>query len=136
MQGILGSGVAYFIQGICMKKKGPVFATAFSPLTMIISAIMDSIILHQRIYVGSILGAVIIVTGLYGVLWGKVKDSKFTTSTEDPTEMLPTSYSYNDKTKFENMETGVAMAGNNVGIVALNGIDKHDHHPMVFGEEK
>ncbi|GLJ41350.1 hypothetical protein SUGI_0855870 [Cryptomeria japonica] len=132
--GILGSGVAYFVQGMCMKVKGPVFATAFSPLTMIISAIMDSIILHQNIYVGSILGAVIIVTGLYGVLWGKVKDSKL--STEDSTEMLPTSYSCNDKAKLENTET-VAVP-DNMGIAVMNGKDKHNHHnqPVVIDEEK
>ncbi|KAH9325030.1 hypothetical protein KI387_005208, partial [Taxus chinensis] len=50
--GVLGSGIAYYVQGLCMKIKGPVFATAFIPLTMIISAIMDSILLHQGIYLG------------------------------------------------------------------------------------
>ncbi|GLJ41358.1 hypothetical protein SUGI_0856000 [Cryptomeria japonica] len=74
--GVIVTGVGYYLQGLCLKTKGPVFATAFSPLGMIIAAIMDSIILHQRIYLGSVLGGVVIVVGLYGVLWGKMKDTK------------------------------------------------------------
>jgi hypothetical protein len=35
-----------------VKGKGPVFATAFSPLRMIIVAVMGSIILYEKIYLG------------------------------------------------------------------------------------
>jgi len=74
--GVVTSGIAYYVQGLCMKLKGPVFATAFSPLMMIIVAIMGSIILAESIYLGSVVGGVLIVGGLYAVLWGKVKDHK------------------------------------------------------------
>ncbi|CAA0812866.1 WAT1-related protein [Striga hermonthica] len=57
-------------------KRGPVFVTAFSPLMMIIVAIMGSFILAEKIYVGGVLGAVLIVIGLYSVLWGKYKEYK------------------------------------------------------------
>ncbi|KHN37175.1 hypothetical protein glysoja_037299 [Glycine soja] len=30
--GIISSGITYYVQGIVMQKKGPVFVTAFSPL--------------------------------------------------------------------------------------------------------
>ncbi|GLJ41357.1 hypothetical protein SUGI_0855990 [Cryptomeria japonica] len=76
--GVIVTGVGCYLQGLCMKTKGPVFATAFFPLGMVITAIMDSIILHQRIYLGSVLGAVVIVIGFYGVLWGKMKDTEQT----------------------------------------------------------
>ncbi|KAF3783067.1 WAT1-related protein [Nymphaea thermarum] len=74
--GIISSGVAYYVQGLVMERKGPVFATAFSPLMMIIVAIMGSFILHEVIYLGGIIGAILIVAGLYLVLWGKHKDTK------------------------------------------------------------
>jgi len=86
--GVVTSGIAYYLQGVCMRLKGPVFASAFSPLMMIIVAIMDSIILSQNIFLGSVLGGVLIVIGLYAVLWGKVKDSKIPTD-KNLSELLP-----------------------------------------------
>lgn len=72
--GIICSGIGYYVQGAIMKKRGPVFVTAFSPLSMIIVAILGSIILAEEISLGRVLGAIIIVTGLYFVVWGKGKD--------------------------------------------------------------
>ncbi|KAA8517335.1 hypothetical protein F0562_017616 [Nyssa sinensis] len=74
--GIVSSSIAYYVQGLVMQKRGPVFVTAFSPLMMIIVAIMGSFILAEKIYVGGVLGAVLIVAGLFSVLWGKYKEYK------------------------------------------------------------
>ncbi|KAJ6922301.1 WAT1-related protein [Populus alba x Populus x berolinensis] len=74
--GIFCSGLAYYIQGIVMKDRGPVFVTAFSPLCMVIVAVMSSIIWAEQMYLGRILGAIVIVAGLYLVVWGKSKDYK------------------------------------------------------------
>ncbi|KAJ8534132.1 hypothetical protein K7X08_007456 [Anisodus acutangulus] len=74
--GIVSSSIAYYVQGLVMEKGGPVFVTAFSPLMMIIVAIMGSFILAEKIYIRGILGAVLIVAGLYSVLWGKYKEYK------------------------------------------------------------
>ncbi|KAH9738756.1 hypothetical protein KPL71_018898 [Citrus sinensis] len=72
--GIVSSGIAYYVQGLVMQKRGPVFVTAFSHLMMIIVAIMGSFLLAEKIYVGGVLGAVLIVIGTYAVLWGKYKE--------------------------------------------------------------
>ncbi|KAK7314079.1 hypothetical protein VNO77_39288 [Canavalia gladiata] len=74
--GIVTSSISYYVQGLVIKKKGPVFATAFSPLMMIIVAIMGSFILAEQIYLGGVIGAIFIVIGLYCVLWGKHKEQK------------------------------------------------------------
>lgn len=52
MQGVVCSGFAYYIQAVIMKERGPVFVTAFSPLTMILVAIMGSFILSETLYLG------------------------------------------------------------------------------------
>ncbi|KAL0455761.1 UNVERIFIED_CONTAM: WAT1-related protein [Sesamum latifolium] len=52
--GIVTSSISYYVQGLVMKSKGPVFATAFSPLMMIIVAIMGSFILAEKIYLGGL----------------------------------------------------------------------------------
>jgi len=88
--GVVASAVAYYVQGLCMSVKGPVFATAFSPLMMIIVSVMGSVILSEHIYLGSVLGGVMIAIGLYAVLWGKLKDSKISTD-KNCSEALPNS---------------------------------------------
>ncbi|PPD72341.1 hypothetical protein GOBAR_DD30758 [Gossypium barbadense] len=74
--GIVCSGLAYYIQGVIMKDRGPVFVTAFSPLCMVIVAIMASFILAEQMFLGRVIGAIIIIVGLYLVLWGKSKEYK------------------------------------------------------------
>jgi hypothetical protein len=76
LQGIVTSSIAYYVQGLVIQKTGPVFASAFSPLMMIIVAVMGSFILSEKIYLGGVLGAVLIVAGLYSVLWGKHKETQ------------------------------------------------------------
>ncbi|KAI3731081.1 hypothetical protein L1987_62264 [Smallanthus sonchifolius] len=72
--GIVCSGFAYYISGVVMQERGPVFVTAFNPLAMVIIAILGSCILAETLNLGSVLGAIVIVVGLYLVLWGKSKD--------------------------------------------------------------
>lgn len=59
-----------------MKDRGPVFVTAFNPLGMVIVAILSTFILREQLNLGRVLGAIVIVVGLYIVLWGKSKDHK------------------------------------------------------------
>lgn len=72
--GVICSGVAYYVSGVIMQERGPVFVTAFNPLGMVLVAILSSFILAEQLDLGSVLGAVVIVTGLYLVIWGKSKD--------------------------------------------------------------
>ncbi|KAK4389682.1 WAT1-related protein [Sesamum angolense] len=75
LQGIVCSGLAYYMQSVVNKVRGPVFVTAFSPLTMIITAVLGAIILSEQVHLGSLIGALIIVFGLYSVVWGKSKEN-------------------------------------------------------------
>ncbi|EOY18238.1 Nodulin MtN21 /EamA-like transporter family protein [Theobroma cacao] len=72
--GVVCSGVGYYLQAVIMKARGPVFVTAFNPLTMVIVAILGSFVLSEVLYSGRVIGAIVIVIGLYLVLWGKSKD--------------------------------------------------------------
>ncbi|XP_031099089.1 WAT1-related protein At4g08300-like [Ipomoea triloba] len=72
--GVVCSGIAYYVQSVVNKTRGPVFVTAFSPLSMVITAVLAAIILAENVHAGSLIGAFIIVIGLYSVVWGKSKD--------------------------------------------------------------
>ncbi|KAH6802580.1 nodulin MtN21 /EamA-like transporter family protein [Perilla frutescens var. frutescens] len=87
--GIFCSGIAYYVQGVVMKQRGPVFVTAFSPLSMIIVAIMSSFILAEKMFLGRIVGAAVIVMGLYFVVWGKQKDYKSPSMEQVEEEIIP-----------------------------------------------
>ncbi|KAJ6337424.1 hypothetical protein OIU76_007157 [Salix suchowensis] len=80
--GVVCSGMAYYVQGVVIRKRGPVFVTSFSPLCMIITAALGSIVLSEKIHLGSIIGAIVIVFGLYTVVWGKSKDSASSSALE------------------------------------------------------
>ncbi|XP_065876141.1 WAT1-related protein At1g43650-like [Euphorbia lathyris] len=73
-QGVVISALVYYLQTWCITKKGPVFVAMFSPLLLIIVAIFSAIAFAERLHLGSLIGAVLIILGLYGVLWGKSKD--------------------------------------------------------------
>ncbi|KAK0575565.1 hypothetical protein LWI29_002819 [Acer saccharum] len=99
--GIVSSGITYYVQGIVMKARGPVFVTAFNPLCMIIVSILGSIILSEKLHLGSIIGGMIIAVGLYSVVWGKSKDysaSSSTTKAAADTKQLPVSSKSDDAT--------------------------------------
>ncbi|KAK7284223.1 hypothetical protein RJT34_18965 [Clitoria ternatea] len=83
--GIVCSGMAYYIQGAVMKERGPVFVTTFNPLCMVIVAIMGFFFLAEQMYLGRFVGAIIIMVGLYLVVWGKGKDYELPSPiTKDP----------------------------------------------------
>ncbi|KAL6984381.1 hypothetical protein U1Q18_017759 [Sarracenia purpurea var. burkii] len=90
--GVISSGITYYVQGLVMKTRGPVFVTAFNPLCMIIVAVLGSVILAEKLHLGSVIGAVIITVGLYAVVWGKSKDyvaPKASANGEDEAQELP-----------------------------------------------
>ncbi|XP_054788517.1 WAT1-related protein At4g08290-like [Prosopis cineraria] len=78
--GIAGSGIAYYVQGLVLQTKGPVFVTAFNPLCMVIVAALGSFLLSEQLHLGSIIGGIIIAVGLYCVVWGKGRDDSDMTS--------------------------------------------------------
>ncbi|CAJ2673454.1 unnamed protein product [Trifolium pratense] len=72
--GIVVSGLLTYIQLWCTEKKGPVFVTLFNPLSTIFVAILAYTVLGEKLYLGSIIGAFIVIMGLYLLLWGKECD--------------------------------------------------------------
>ncbi|XP_071736244.1 WAT1-related protein At2g39510-like [Rutidosis leptorrhynchoides] len=87
--GVIGSGLAYYLSGIIIKERGPVFVTAFNLLANVIIVILGSFVLSEQLNLGRILGAVIIIVGLYLVIWGKSKDQSQHNEKCDPVQIQP-----------------------------------------------
>ncbi|VAH71193.1 unnamed protein product [Triticum turgidum subsp. durum] len=80
--GLVASGVAFALQIWCIDRGGPLFTAVFQPVQTVAVAVMAAIILGDQLYTGGIIGAVLIVIGLYFVLWGKSEEKK--TRSQDP----------------------------------------------------
>nr|ADE77565.1 unknown [Picea sitchensis] len=74
--GIVASGIAFSVQIWCIDRGGPVFVAVYQPVQTIAVAIMASIILGEQFYLGGIIGAILIIAGLYLVLWGKSEEKR------------------------------------------------------------
>ncbi|XP_062208403.1 WAT1-related protein At1g09380-like [Phragmites australis] len=98
--GIVGSGIAFALMSWCIQVRGPLFVSMFSPLLLVVVAIVGWAILGEKIHVGSAIGSVLIVAGLYMVLWGKGREM--------------------DRHDDGDEETAIDMASNGKGAVASN----------------
>lgn len=78
--GMVASGIAFAVQIWCIDKGGPVFVAVYQPVQTLVVAIVASIALGEQFYLGGIIGAIMIIIGLYFVLWGKNEEAKFAKS--------------------------------------------------------
>ncbi|XP_021734503.1 WAT1-related protein At1g09380-like [Chenopodium quinoa] len=72
--GVVGSGVAVCLMAWTIQVKGPLYVSVFSPLLLVIVALLSWALRMEKLYIGTAIGSVLIVLGLYAVLWGKNKE--------------------------------------------------------------
>ncbi|KAL5066119.1 hypothetical protein RYX36_027856, partial [Vicia faba] len=80
----IGIAASFFIQSWCISQRGPLYCVMFNPLAAVFTALVATTFLHEQLYVGSLVGALGVIVGLYFVLWGKVKDINVTK--QEPTQ--------------------------------------------------
>ncbi|XP_019184420.1 PREDICTED: WAT1-related protein At1g43650-like [Ipomoea nil] len=64
-------GITYWLQLWAVEKKGPVFIAVFTPLSLIITATISAILWKEKLYLGSVCGAILLIGALYSFLWGQ-----------------------------------------------------------------
>ncbi|CAN0919114.1 Protein WALLS ARE THIN 1 [Linum grandiflorum] len=80
---IVVSGIGFGIQIWVIQRGGPVFVSGYLPLQTILVAVMASIVLGEEFHLGGMIGAILIIAGLYMVLWGKSDETKVATDVEE-----------------------------------------------------
>ncbi|CAK9316341.1 unnamed protein product [Citrullus colocynthis] len=70
------TAVTFCLQAWVIEKKGAVYVAMSTPLALIITIFFSAIFLGESITLGSSLGGMLLVGGLYFVLWGKSKEQK------------------------------------------------------------
>ncbi|KAA0054956.1 WAT1-related protein [Cucumis melo var. makuwa] len=80
--GVIVTGMTYWLQIWCVEKKGPVFTAMFTPLALIITAIFSALLWKESLHWGSVGGGILLVMGLYFVLWGKKREEEVAAKTK------------------------------------------------------
>ncbi|RDX79494.1 WAT1-related protein, partial [Mucuna pruriens] len=88
--GVMGSAVVLFIQVWCISQRGPLFSAMFNPLFTVIVTILAALLLHEEMYIGSLLGAIGVIIGLYVVLWSKAEEVVLNVNTDPKSMVNPT----------------------------------------------
>jgi len=52
LQGIVASGIMVVVIAWCVRMRGPLFASVFNPLLLVLVAIAGSLMLDENLYVG------------------------------------------------------------------------------------
>ncbi|KAE8707617.1 putative Auxin-induced protein 5NG4 [Hibiscus syriacus] len=71
---IFGSLFRIAIHTWCLQKKGPVYVAMFKPLGIPVSSLLTVTFLAESIFLGRVIGSVIILVGFYTVIWGQSKE--------------------------------------------------------------
>ncbi|CAN6720228.1 unnamed protein product [Malus baccata var. baccata] len=89
--GVITSGLVLTLTAWCVRMRGPLFVAIFNPLGLLLVGLAATLLLDEKLHLGSILGGVLIICGLYMVLWSKREELK--TMTEQPPSVLEESHS-------------------------------------------
>ncbi|KAF7805031.1 WAT1-related protein [Senna tora] len=72
--GVVCTGLACCLMSWTIEKKGALYVSVFSPLQLVITALISWAVLREKLYIGTVAGSVLIILGLYSVLWGKNRE--------------------------------------------------------------
>ncbi|XP_022740896.1 WAT1-related protein At5g40230-like isoform X1 [Durio zibethinus] len=78
IQGIFALSFSSAVHSWGVRLKGAVYVTIFRPLSIVIAAVMSAMFLGDALFLGSVIGALILSAGLYAVLWGKAQEEEMT----------------------------------------------------------
>ncbi|KAL8027449.1 hypothetical protein ABFX02_14G095700 [Erythranthe guttata] len=116
--GIVASGLMWAFIMSCVRMRGPLFVSVFNPLLLVLVALAGSLLLNEKLHLGSVIGAAIIICGLYTVLWGKSKEVK------KITRLVPTKSFANttteDQTDIRRENEEIDATSSEIGVKGLN----------------
>ncbi|KAF3326250.1 WAT1-related protein [Carex littledalei] len=74
--GVFVAALVQYLQIWVIEKRGPVFLAMGLPISLFITFVISWTFLGEIVHLGSVIGAVLMVGGLYNVIWGKSKEQK------------------------------------------------------------
>jgi len=74
--GVFNTGATFCLISWAISRRGPIYPSMFNSLSLVATTVLDSLLLGTDVSVGSLLGALLIVVGLYAFLWGKGREMR------------------------------------------------------------
>ncbi|WVZ91539.1 hypothetical protein U9M48_037696 [Paspalum notatum var. saurae] len=74
--GVMNTGLAFLLISWVISRSGPIYPAMFNSVSLVVTTVLDSVLLGTSIYIGSVLGIVLVVMGMYAFLWGKGTEVK------------------------------------------------------------
>ncbi|PIN09879.1 Permease of the drug/metabolite transporter (DMT) superfamily [Handroanthus impetiginosus] len=83
--------IAYrlYVTAWCIWRSGPLFVSLFKPLTIVIAIVIGVVFMQDVLYLGSLVGAMVLIVGFYAVMWGKAKEGETNKGTESSSDQTP-----------------------------------------------
>ncbi|RLN08035.1 WAT1-related protein [Panicum miliaceum] len=72
--GVFNTGATFCLISWAIARRGPIYPSMFNSLSLVATTVLDSLLLGTDVSVGSLLGALLIVVGLYAFLWGEGRE--------------------------------------------------------------
>ncbi|XP_037430868.1 WAT1-related protein At1g43650-like [Triticum dicoccoides] len=72
--GVFNTGVTFVLVSWAVERRGPVYPPMFNSLSLVATTAVDAVVLGTDVYLGGVMGAALVVVGLYEFLWGKSKE--------------------------------------------------------------
>ncbi|KAK8663964.1 hypothetical protein V6N13_083769 [Hibiscus sabdariffa] len=80
--GLIASAMVFALQIYVVDRGGPLFVSMYLPLQTLLAALLATVTLGEEFYLGGVVGAALIIAGLYLVILGKSEESKFLSENE------------------------------------------------------
>ncbi|KAB1205246.1 hypothetical protein CJ030_MR7G012118 [Morella rubra] len=74
--GILTTAATFCLISWAIAIRGPTYPPMFNPLSLIFVSLSEAIILGEEIRLGTVIGMILIIFGLYSFLWGKNQEMR------------------------------------------------------------
>ncbi|PUZ73640.1 hypothetical protein GQ55_1G003600 [Panicum hallii var. hallii] len=121
--GVFNTGVSFCLISWAIARRGPIYPSMFNSLSLVATTVLDSLLLGTGVSVGSMLGALLIVVGLYAFLWGKGREMRQNKQQQQPPPAA-------GEVTADHAATSAATAANNSGDerVDRSGVNIYIHH--------
>ncbi|KAL6562614.1 hypothetical protein OROGR_003621 [Orobanche gracilis] len=86
---IINVSYRLYVTAWCIWKTGPFFVSLFKPLTIVVAIVIGVIFMKDVLYLGSLVGALVLISGFYAVMWGKAKEREIDVGTESSIHEAP-----------------------------------------------
>ncbi|KAL0385581.1 UNVERIFIED_CONTAM: WAT1-related protein [Sesamum radiatum] len=85
--------IAVFYSALCYclvpLEDGSALCCPLKPLTIVIAVVIGVIFMKDILYLGSLIGALVLIIGFYAVMWGKAKEGELINGTESSSYEAP-----------------------------------------------